>query len=559
MTSNLIQPHTGKLNNLIVGIERQAELIEKSRDCKSWSLNDVQLCNLELLLNGAYSPLSGFMNKQDYESVCADKKLTDGTLWAIPVTFDISEEFANSLEQGEQIALRDAEGVMLAMLEVEDFWEPDLNLELQQVSRREPKDKERSKRTEEKIWYVGGKLEGVRLPIHYDFATYRLTPSDMRTEFARRGWRRVAAFFPRKPMHRAEVELTKSLSQNVEANFLLHAIADTTQPNERSYFTRIRSYEAVLKRYPSQTTRMALLPLTTRASREREIIHQALVGKNFGCTHIIVEAPQGIAESATAILKTHEIDVEVLRFQAPVYLEESDEYKSADELLEPGLGRRLSEYELKERFWAGKRIPDWYSFPEVIDELRRAYPPRSKQGFTVFFTGLSGSGKSTLANALMVKLMQMGDRPVTLLDGDIVRKNLSSELGFSKEHRAINIRRIGYVASEITKNAGVAVCAPIAPYNKTRLEVKNMIESLGGFILVHVSTPVEVCEKRDRKGLYAKARAGIIKEFTGISDPYEEPENADIILDTTDISPEEGVQRVLLHLEKRGYIVSDPE
>jgi sulfate adenylyltransferase len=249
-----------------------------------------------------------------------------------------------------------------------------------------------------------------------------------------------------------------------------------------------------------------------------------------------------------------ELGIQMVPFKMMVYVEDKDTYMPVDKVPEGMKTRSISGTELRERLTTGRDIPSWFSFPEVIAELRRTYPPRGKQGFTVFFTGLPSSGKSTLANVLITRLMEIGGRPTTLLDGDLVRKHLSSELGFSKEHRDINIRRIGWVASEITKNGGIAICAPIAPYDRIRKEVREMVEPVGGFVLVHVATPVEVCEQRDRKGLFAKARAGIIKEFTGISDPYEEPEDAEISIDTTELSPQEGVQNVILHLEKEGFI-----
>jgi sulfate adenylyltransferase len=241
-------------------------------------------------------------------------------------------------------------------------------------------------------------------------------------------------------------------------------------------------------------------------------------------------------------------------FSMMVYLEDQDQYVPDTEVLNGAKVLNISGTELRDRLNTGRDIPSWFTYPEVVKELRKSYPPRHKQGLTIFFTGLSGSGKSTIANILMTKFLEAGGRPVTILDGDLVRKNLSSELGFSKEHRDINIRRIGYVASEITKNGGIAICAPIAPYESVRQQVRQMIEPHGGFILVHVSTPIDVCEGRDRKGLYAKARAGIVKEFTGVSDPYEEPKNAEVVINTAELTQEEAAQEIILHLEREGFI-----
>jgi sulfate adenylyltransferase len=303
----------------------------------------------------------------------------------------------------------------------------------------------------------------------------------------------------------------------------------------------------------------------------REAVWHAIIRKNHGCTHFIVgrdHAGPGSDSQGTpfygpydaqTLLRQHEeeLGVAMVPFQMMVYVEDRDAYMPDDEVPEGARVLNISGTDLRLRLAEGREIPAWFTYPDVVTELRRSYPPRHKQGVTVFFTGLSGSGKSTIANVLLTKFLEAGGRPVTLLDGDIVRKNLSSELGFSKEHRDINIRRIGYVASEITKNGGIAICAPIAPYQAVRDEVRRMIAPAGGFILIHVATPLEVCEDRDRKGLYAKARAGILKEFTGISDPYEEPADADVVIDTTVLSAEEAAQEIILHLEREGYVGSN--
>jgi sulfate adenylyltransferase len=260
--------------------------------------------------------------------------------------------------------------------------------------------------------------------------------------------------------------------------------------------------------------------------------------------------------AAHDLIRRHqgEIGVEVVAFEEMVWVGRKAQFLPRSEVGEGDAAQTLSGKEIRHLLRSGLEIPEWYLFPEVAEELRRAFPPRYKQGFTVFLTGLSGSGKSTIAKVLLSKFLEMGDRPVTLLDGDIVRTHLSSELGFSKEHRDINVRRIGYVASEITKNRGIAICAPIGPYRVTRRQIREMIEQYGGFVEVHVATPIEECEKRDRKGIYAKARAGLIKGFTGIDDPYEEPEKPEVRVDTTNIPPEEAAQEILLELQKQGYI-----
>jgi len=341
-----------------------------------------------------------------------------------------------------------------------------------------------------------------------------------------------------------------------------------TKPGDIDHFTRVRCYEHILKQYPEQTTALSLLPLAMRMGGPRETVWHAIIRKNYGCTHFIVgrdHAGPGVDQNGDdfygpydaqelMVQYADELDITMVPFRKMVYVAEKAQYMPVDETDESMTVLDISGTELRRRLQEGLEIEDWFSYPEVITELRRTKPPRHKQGFTVFFTGLSGSGKSTIANALMVKLLEIGDRNITLLDGDLVRKNLSSELGFSKEHRNLNIERIGYVASEITKNGGIAICAPIAPYTATRRTVRDMIEAVGGFIEIHVATPLEVCEARDRKGLYAKARAGIIKEFTGISDPYEAPEDPEVVIDTGELSADLAAHRVLVKLESLGYI-----
>ena len=385
---------------------------------------------------------------------------------------------------------------------------------------------------------------------------------------AKLGWRKVVAFQTRNPLHRAHQELTFRAAREVEANLLIHPVVGMTKPGDIDHFTRVRCYEHVLEQYPEQTTALSLLNLAMRMAGPREALWHAIIRKNYGCTHFIVgrdHAGPGNDQNgqpfygpydAQELFTQHEeeMDIAMVPFKMMVYVENRAEYMPADETGPDDKVLNLSGTEVRRRLAEGLDIPEWFSYPKVVEELRHAHPPKHKQGFTVFFTGLSGSGKSTIANALMVKLLENGQRPVTLLDGDVVRKNLSSELNFSREHRDLNILRIGYVASEITKNRGIAICAPIAPYTATRRQVRDMIEPLGGFLEVHVATPIEVCEQRDRKGLYAKARAGLIKGFTGIDDPYEAPEKAEIVIDTSELSPDLAAHRILITLEKFGYL-----
>lgn len=570
MHSNPTPPHGGTLVNLVVNQGRAEDLKRLSRDWPSWDLMPRQLCDLELLANGGFSPLTGFLGREDYVSVCEKMRLVDGTIWPIPIILDVPEQVAKNLSAGSVLALRDPDGVMLAALNIEDAWKPDLRKESELVfggiNPEHPGVDYLMNSTNS--YYVGGKLECLQLPHHYDFIELRHTPQQLREIFTTSGWRKVVVFQTRNPMHRAHQEITLRAARELEANLLIQPVVGMTKPGDVDHYTRVRCYQKMLRHYPRNTAMLSLLPLAMRIGGPREAVWHAIIRKNYGCTHIIIgrdHAGPGSDSSgkpfygpydAQKLLSSYEkeLNITMVPFKMMVYLEGHDKYVPQDEVSSSEKVKMLSGTELRERLAYGREIPAWFSFPEIVKELRQMYPHRNKQGFTVFFTGLPSSGKSTLANVLMVRLLEMGGRPVTLLDGDLVRKNLSSELTFSKEHRDLNISRIGFVASEITKNGGIALCAPIAPYDEVRKQVRQLIESRGSFILVYVSTPVEVCEQRDHKGLYAKARAGIIKEFTGISDPYEEPNDADLVFDTTDMSPEESVQEIILHLEKEGYI-----
>jgi sulfate adenylyltransferase len=570
-TAHLIPAHGGELISLFVHPEEASKLKSDSRDWPSWDLTPRQMCDLELLLSGGFSPLRGFMTRAEYEGVCHNMCLSSGVLWPMPITLDASEAFARSLKPASsKVALRDPEGVMLAALHVEEVWQPDKRAEADSVFKTTSCAHPGVDYLINKAnpWYVGGRVQGLQLPSHYDFRGWRLTPAELRAEFARLGWRRIVAFQTRNPMHRAHVELTFRAAKQVEANLLIHPSVGMTRPGDVDYFTRVRCYQLLLSKFPPGTVKLSLLPLAMRMGGPREAIWHALIRKNHGVTHFIVGRdhagpgndtngkPFYGAYEAQELFKKHEADIGVsmVPFNMMVYLQDQDKYVPDNEVPNGCRVLNISGTELRQRLNEGREIPSWFTYPEVVQELRISFPPRHKQGVTVFFTGLSGSGKSTVANVLLTKFLEVGGRPVTLLDGDLVRKHLSSELGFSKQHRDINIRRIGYVASEITKNGGIAICAPIAPYDTVRKQVRAMIEPFGGFILVHVATPLETCEARDRKGLYAKARAGLLKEFTGISDPYETPDDAEVVINTAELSPEEAAQQIVLHLEREGFI-----
>ncbi|MEX0383770.1 bifunctional sulfate adenylyltransferase/adenylylsulfate kinase [Spiribacter pallidus] len=570
--SDLIPPYGGTLKDLRLDAAAADEARGRALELPGWDLTERQLCDLELLANGGFSPLDGFMNQADYERVVTDMRLADGTLWPMPITLDVSEAFAGRLATGDQVVLRDPEGVALAILTVSDIWRPDRAAEAEAVfgtrDTAHPGAAYLLQRSHPV--YLGGRVEALELPSHYDFPHLRLTPAETRARFARSGWRRVVAFQTRNPMHRAHVELTFLAARQAEANLLIHPVVGMTKPGDVDHYSRVRCYEHVLKKYPEQTTALSLLPLAMRMGGPREAVWHAIIRRNYGCTHFIVgrdhagpgKDSQGDEiygpYDAQALVTEHaaELGIEMVPFRMMVYVQERAGYAPIDEVDEAReTVMNISGTEFRRRMREGLEIPYWFGYPEVVAELRRTYPPRARQGFTLFFTGLSGSGKSTVANAVMVKLMERGGRAVTLLDGDVVRKHLSSELGFSKEHRDLNIRRIGFVAAEITRNGGAAICAPIAPYASTRRDVRAMVEAAnGGFIEIHVATPIEECERRDRKGLYAKARAGHINGFTGIDDPYEAPVEPELRIDTTDCTPDEAAQQVLLKLESLGYI-----
>ncbi|AHM04337.1 Sulfate adenylyltransferase, dissimilatory-type / Adenylylsulfate kinase [Roseibacterium elongatum DSM 19469] len=568
----VMQNHHAPIQELYVSPDSAQKLKREAADLPSWDLTPRQICDLELLMNGGFNPLKGFLGKDDYEGVVENMRLADGTLWPMPITLDISDDFAATVEEGQDIALRDQEGVILAILSISDKWIPNKAREAEKVYGADDIAHPAVNYLHNTAGsvYLGGAITGIQPPIHYDFRARRDTPNELRAYFRKLGWRKVVAFQTRNPLHRAHQELTFRAAKEAQANLLIHPVVGLTKPGDVDHFTRVRCYEAVLDQYPAATTTMSLLNLAMRMAGPREAVWHGIIRKNHGCTHMIVgrdHAGPGKNSAgedfygpydAQDLFRQHqeEIGIEMVDFKHMVYVQERAQYEPADEIEDRDNVTilNISGTELRRRLREGLEIPEWFSFPDVVKELRRTSPPRSKQGFTVFFTGLSGSGKSTIANAIMVKLMEMGGRPVTLLDGDVVRKHLSSELGFSKEHRDINIRRIGYVASEITKNGGIAICAPIAPYTATRRAVREMIEAYGAFVEVHVATSLEECERRDRKGLYQLAREGKIKEFTGISDPYEAPEAAELVVDTEGMDVDYCAQQVLLKLESMGLV-----
>jgi len=537
----------GAVVDLMVSGARREELLRASRHFASMALGPRQLGAVELLMTGALAPLQGFMGSEEVARVQASMRLPDGTPWPTPITLR-APAGAAPMSVGDRVALRDSEGVMVAVLRVSEVFEGATEAG-----------------NHERTTLLAGRVEGLVLPAHYDFRMLRHTPATARALFARRGWRRIMAYAPKEVMHRPQVSAAFRLAREHQTNLLIMPRVAPGEDGDLGYYARVRCHQASARQFPRHTVELVLVPAGPRSSGMRGALLGALVARNYGATHVAVspsawgvsrdpEPPEAVREQ----LRVHgeALGVELVPWRELVYHRPSDRFLSPEEVPEGDQVERPGARALAQVHHAGKEAQARLSYPEVIRELQRTFPPRGEQGFTVFFTGLSGAGKSTIAHVLRVRLLELGGRPVTLLDGDIVRRHLSSELTFSKAHRDINIRRIGFVAAEITKNRGIAICAPIAPYAGVRDEVRRRVSARGGFVLVHVATPLEVCERRDRKGMYAKARAGLVKEFTGISDPYERPTNAEVVIDTEAVTPLACAQQVLLYLEKAGYIGS---
>lgn len=519
-----------------------------TRDFTGWGLTSAQLSDLELLLAGAFAPLNGFMTAADVESCRRQMRLADGTLWPVPIVLAIPEAIASTVSPTERLVLRDAEGVAVGLVDIDDVWPMDT--------------------PEGRQWFLGGPVEALQPIAHHDFVELRLGPEAVRREIARRGWRSVAAYQPHGVVHRPTFESTRCVLDQFTGGVLLQPIIDPGSPGDLNRFAEIRCHRALAARHEAI---VSLLPLARREDPGRDWLLRATVARNYGCSCVLVDpddswpgrqelASRADSTGAWRLLVDYAraLALDVIVLPRMFYRPERKLFVPEDQARPTDLPP-LSSSEVNGLLARGAELPDWFAFPEVAAELGRQHPPRSRKGFTVFFTGLSGSGKSTIANILRVKLQERDGRRVTVLDGDLVRRHLSSELGFSREHRDLNIRRIGFVAAEITGNGGVAICAPIAPYDTVRREVRRTIEATGGFVLVFVDTPLEVCEERDRKGLYTKARAGLIGSFTGVSDPFEPPSDAEVVVRTTDMSAEAAADAILRHLEREGYLpTSDP-
>lgn len=563
----LIKPYGDRLLDLVM--DDASQLPIKTAQLPSLTLTPRQLCDVELLLNGGFSPLRGFLNQADYDQVVDSMRLTDGTLWPMPVVLDLNEGLAQTLSLGQQLALYDAEGLLIALLNISSIWRPNKQLEALQVygttDLAHPGVRYLLDQTGEV--YFGGDLIGVRLPSHYDFTHLRHTPAQLRAQFQQRGWQRVIAFQTRNPMHQAHFALTQRAVRDYEANLLIHP-ADGATPDDVQHYARIRCYQAILAHYPAQTTQLSLLPIAMRMAGPREAVWHAIVRQNYGATHMIVGRDHagptvGITQqsfylpyAAQELLAQYqsELLIQMIPMEEMVYVANRSEYVPVTEVLPDETVQRISGTELRRRFAEDLPIPDWFSFPEVVQELRRAYPPKHQQGLTLLLTGLPSAGKTTLAHALHWRFMEIGTRRVSVLDGDPMRQLFSAELGFSDADREKHMLRMGYVAREITKNCGIAILALIAPLQKIRRQLRDLITPHGGFVEVYLDTPLAVCEQRDRKGLYAKARQGLIPHFTGVSSTYEVPELAEVVVDAAVGSPNVAVQQILLKLEHLGYL-----
>jgi sulfate adenylyltransferase len=529
-----------------------------------------QLCDLELILNGAFAPLTGFMSKADYDSVLDNMRLVNGTIWPMPVMLDVDREFAESLMPDQEIALRDTEGLLLAIFRFNECWAADHLREAKAVFGTTDKTHPGVAYLlqQNKEIYISGALLAISAPHHYDFTHLRHTPAELKEKFLQNGWSKIVGFQTRNPMHRAHQELTQRACLQTGASLLLQPVVGMTKPGDIEYYTRVRCYEHIIKTYPAETTILSLLPLAMRMGGPREAVWHAIIRKNYGCTHFIVgrdHAGPGkdktgenfygpYAAQELALQYQHEIGIEIVPFQEMSYSHKQQCYFSQDEFPADEKPASISGTEFRERLYTNQDIPSWFSYPAIIDELRKAHPPKHKQGFTVFLTGLPSSGKSTLANALSLKLREITDRPITLLDGDVIRTHLSRGLGFSQEDREENITRVGFVAKEITRHGGIVICALVAPFTRARNIVRGMIAEVGGYIEAYVATPLDICEMRDRKGMYKKAREGVIQQFTGVSDVYEAPENPEIIIDTVNLNPADIIESVMAQIKALGYV-----
>jgi sulfate adenylyltransferase len=568
-------PHGGVLKDLVA---RDAPIHDKlaaeAEKLPAVVLTERQLCDLELIMNGGFSPLEGFMNEKDYNGVVENLRLADGALFSMPICLDVTGQIVERLKikAGARITLRDfRDDRNLAILTVDDVYRPDKKKEAQEVFGGDPEHPAiKFLNAATKEFYVGGKIQAVSKLNHYDYVALRYTPAELRVHFDKLGWSRVVAFQTRNPMHRAHRELTVRAARARQANVLIHPVVGLTKPGDIDHFTRVRVYEALMPRYPNGMAVLGLLGLAMRMGGPREAIWHAIIRKNHGATHFIIGRDHagpgknsagkdfyGPYDAQHAVEKYKaELGIEVVEFQMMTYLPDTDEYRPKDQVPEGIKTLDISGTELRRRLRVGAPIPEWFSYPEVVKVLRESNPPRAQQGFTIFLTGYTNSGKDAIARALQVTFNEQGGRPVTLLLGETVRSELSAELGFTREDRDTNIARIAFVAGELTKAGAAVIAAPIAPFSEAREEARQTVERYGSFFLVHVATSLEYSEKTDKRGVYARARRNSIKNFTGVNDPYELPKDADLTVDCEKTSVRNIVHQIVLMLESQGFLGS---
>ncbi|HZM99799.1 MAG TPA: bifunctional sulfate adenylyltransferase/adenylylsulfate kinase [Pyrinomonadaceae bacterium] len=566
--SELISPYNNNsLIDLVVSEQELGELRAYANELPSLQLSARSVCDLELLATGAFTPLDRFMGQADYQRVLDEMRLANGVVFPIPITLPVDRQQPIALDR--DVALRDERNELLAVLTIEEIYDWKLDEVAAKVfgtqDSRHPLVAEMNKWGKQN---VSGRLKVIQLPSHYDFQNLRLTPTQTREKLQKFGRPNIAAFQTRNPLHRVHEEMTKRAIKKLDGVLLLHPAVGMTKPGDIDHYTRVRTYRALTQHYYDQNQIMlSLLPLAMRMAGPREALWHAIIRRNYGANHLIVgrdHASPGVASDGKPFYDPYgaqelvekfseEIGVRMIPFQELVYLPDEKKYEQVSDVTPSQRVLSISGTEAREEYLGkGRKLPEWFTRPEVGEILAEAHPPRHRQGACIWFTGLSGAGKSTTAEVLTVKLLEHG-RQVTLLDGDIVRTHLSKGLGFSKEDRDTNIRRIGFVAAEIVRHGGIVLAAAVSPYRATRNEVRALVGK-ENFVEVFVDTPLDVCEQRDTKGMYAKARRGEIKDFTGIDDPYERPLNAEVTLDAVGHSPEENARLVLEKLIERGFV-----
>ena len=563
----LIAPYGGKMVNLFATEDEYTELIERSRHLPTVQISSRAKCDLELLATGAFSPLDRFMGKADYERVLSEMRLENGFLFPIPVTLPIDE---GALTGGiNEIVLSDSHNNTIAIMQVEEVYPWDLQLEARMVlGTTDPRHPLISEMAHWGKVYVSGAIKVLSIPDNFDFQEIRLTPRQVRDRLAQMGNEKVVAFQTRNPMHRIHEELTKRAAEAVSGSLLIHPVVGMTKPGDVDHYTRVRSYRALVENYYDRSrTLLSLLPLAMRMAGPKEALWHAIIRRNYGATHFIIgrdHAGPGIDShgkpfygpyDAQILLEQYsdELGVQPVEFKELVYLSDEERYEEQDRVPDGAKVLKISGTQVRDDFLSkGVSLPEWFTRKETAEILQQMYPPRHQQGFCIWFTGLSGSGKSTTAEVLTTLILERG-RQITVLDGDVVRTHLSKGLGFSKEDRDTNILRIGFVAGEITRHGGCVICAAISPYRSARNEVRKMVGS-DHFIEVFVDTPIGVCEKRDKKGLYDKAKRGLITGFTGVDDPYEAPVDPEVTLDTVNRTVEENARSIIAFLEEKGFL-----